>query len=695
MPLPKGSRTVRRTRNLSIVVLLTLTPMLWPLLAGTASADPPTISLDTPGQITDNAGVLDGDTADVDAALERLRTETGVQLFVVFVESFDGTPSQEWADQVARTNGLGLNDALLAVAVGDRQYAWSVADGFPLDDAQLESVAAGRIETRLQEGDWAGAAVGAADGYRDALADGTDGATGGSDSSGDDSGSGRAAWIIGLVIVALLGAALLIWLLGRRRRTPTAPGGPVDPLDAFSTDELATQAGARLVEMDDALATSRFDLDMATSEFGADATAGFTQARTAAGAEVAEGFRLLQTVNDGTVTLEPDRRSVLKQILARCSTADDTLDAQTDRFEQLRDRAARAPEILARLHTDLDAVAARLPIGRTAWEQLSSTYPAAARTVVAPNGEQATERVGFARTTIAEGAAAAVAGTPNAAALATSAAEEAVASAGVLLDALDRHRDALSAATAGLDAVLGEIQVDLTEARAVAAASPGAAELAGPVAAAEQVAADVASERTANSLDPISALHRLTEAGAALDAALAALRDRAAREERARALLDQTLGSARSKVTSVRDYLTTRRGAVGPEARTQIAEAERHLEQATALVSSDPEQALAEAQAAASMADQAARSAQSDVDDYGQSPWGGNRSGSGGMGGLGGMVLGGILLDSVLRGPRGGGYGGGFGGFGGGGSGGGFGGGGLGPGGFGGSGGRRGGGGRF
>jgi hypothetical protein len=275
-----------------------------------------------------------------------------------------------------------------------------------------------------------------------------------------------------------------------------------------------------------------------------------------------------------------------------------------------------------------------------------------------------------------------------------------VASAGVLLDALVRQRDDLAAAAAGLDGALREIEVDLTEARATIdqgdAASAGSTELAGPVAAAEQVVADVTAERTANTLDPIAALHRLTEVGSALDAALADVRDRAARQERARALLDQTLGAARSKVTSVRDYLTTRRGAVGPEARTQIAEAERHLEQATALASSDPEQALAEAQAAASLADQAGRSAQADVDDYGRSPWGGGSGGGSGMGGLGGMVLGGILLDSVLRGSRGGGYGGGFGGGGGGGGfGGGFGGGGLSPGGFGGSGGRRGGGGRF
>ena len=210
---------LRRTQVLLVVAALSVLTAAVVGAAppvGAATAEPPTIALATDGQVTDTAGVLGDRTADVEAALDRLRTEEGVQLFVVFVESFDGTPSQDWADQVARSNGLGLNDALLAVAVGDRQYAWSVDEGFPLTDAQLEAVAGGRIETQLQDGDWGGAAIAAADGYREELA-GTGTATGGGGEAGTDAG-GRSGLLIALVVAALLGGAALIWFLG----TPAA-----------------------------------------------------------------------------------------------------------------------------------------------------------------------------------------------------------------------------------------------------------------------------------------------------------------------------------------------------------------------------------------------------------------------------------------------------------------------------------------
>src|SRR6185436_226843 len=53
-----------------------------------ARADPPE-RLDT--QVTDSADALGSGRAAVDSALAKLQTDTGLQLFVVFVESFDGT----------------------------------------------------------------------------------------------------------------------------------------------------------------------------------------------------------------------------------------------------------------------------------------------------------------------------------------------------------------------------------------------------------------------------------------------------------------------------------------------------------------------------------------------------------------------------------------------------------------------------
>jgi hypothetical protein len=153
------------------------------------------------------------------------------------------------------------------------------------------------------------------------------------------------------------------------------------------------------------------------------------------------------------------------------------------------------------------------------------------------------------------------------------------------------------------------------------------------------------------------------------------MREHQERARRALGLLDQTLGRLESAIRGTTDYIETRRGAVGPEARTRLAEADRLMRVAIDQRATDPEQALGTAQQAERLVRDAQNLAQRDVDYSDDQRRGG---GDGGMGQLGGMVLGGILIDSILRG--GGGFGGGHhgggggfgGGFGGGGRGGGF-----------------------
>ena len=170
--------------------------------------------------------------------------------------------------------------------------------------------------------------------------------------------------------------------------------------------------------------------------------------------------------------------------------------------------------------------------------------------------------------------------------------------------------------------------------------------------------------------DPLTALHKVQEADEALDTILAATRDAQQREQRAQAGLAQALSTARAEVASAEDFISTRRGAVGSQARTRLAEAKRHLAAAEAAASTDAGRGLSEAQQAATLAREAADIAQQDV-----GGWGGGGSQRGG--GINGALLGGIILSSVLNSGRGGHGGGGWGGgFGGGGFGGGFGGGG-------------------
>ena len=68
-----------------------------------------------------------------------------------------------------------------------------------------------------------------------------------------------------------------------------------------------------------------------------------------------------------------------------------------------------------------------------------------------------------------------------------------------------------------------------------------------------------------------------------------------------------------SQVRGVSDYVETRRGAVGPEARTGLSEAARLAQQAQVMLPTDPVAALAQVQQAGSLAEQARQLAQADV----------------------------------------------------------------------------------
>ena len=61
---------------------------------------------------------------------------------------------------------------------------------------------------------------------------------------------------------------------------------------------------------------------------------------------------------------------------------------------------------------------------------------------------------------------------------------------------------------------------------------------------------------------------------------------------RAAASLEQALMTARSTIDAADDFINTRRGAVGPEARTRLAEAQRHFDLAVELGRDDPTRAL-------------------------------------------------------------------------------------------------------
>ncbi len=667
------------------------------VLPTAAAAEPP---FRVPGQITDRAGALSGgDQADVQAALDQLASEENINLFVVYVPNFDDpVDGDAWARQTFGLSGFGASDLLLAIATEGRAYSVQVPPNFKLSSSQLTKVDQNDVRPQLVDGDWAGAAIAAANGYRDAL--------GGSSSS-------ALWWVAGGAVVVGGGA----YLISRRRRNAAAQknggpagvgpnGRPKEPLEPL--DQLSARSVQALIDTDNAVRASEFELSAAESDFGPAAVAQFRAAFDAARESLTAAFEVRQRVDDDIPEDDATKRSMMNEILQRCADASQKLDEESDRFDALRDLRANLPQVLASLPTAIEAQQARLDGVGATLRSLQQQYSPAALTTVANNPHEATERLAFARTSLQQAQQAAPGpvadgpptlpqpGVPTApaaaAVLAAGAAQEAAGQATTLLDAVERTAADLATAAGQLVTAMTAVDQELAAARRAlseAEAGPAGTALGAQL---DQIQALLSMARSAQgAADPLTALHKVQEADKALDTILAATRDAQQREQRAQAGLTQTLSTARAEVTSADDFIATRRGAIGSQARTRLAEAKRHLAAAESFGPTDAAAALTEAQQAATLAREAADIAQQDV-----GGWGGGPSQRGG--GINGALLGGIILSSVLNSGRSGRGGGGWGGgFGGGGYGGGFGGGGFGGGGFGGGGGGSvsGGGGRF
>ncbi|MFD3518011.1 TPM domain-containing protein [Streptomyces sp. NPDC058657] len=670
--------------------------------------------LSTDGQITDRAGALGNARGEVAEALDRLYATHRLQLFVVYVRDFSGRTARSWADATASRNGLGRDDVLLAIATRDRQFAYSVDDASRLTDAQLAEVSGTAVKPALRENDWAGAAIGAANGYAAVLSGSpvpTPTITPGprDPDSGAETERGFAGDLVLPVVVVGGGGALAVYAFGRRKRRAGAapgPGRPPGPATPAPTPlpELDGRARKALVGTDDAVRTSEEELGFATAQFGEEAARPFSEALAAAKSELTAAFRIRQQLDDAFPEDDPTKRRMLEEILARCAEANARLDAESANFDRLRELERNAPAAVEAAEVSFRELTGRTSTAEATLTAMTGRYADSAAAPVAGHVEQAKDRLVFATAALNQARQALVAGDNSQAAVFVRAAEGAVDQAGTLVDAVERRALELARAAGQLEGALTETETDLADAGGLlGGTTPGTstADLQGRIARAEAVVRDVREEVRAGRYDPIDALRRVEEADAALDEALAGTRERESSARRARDLLGQATLTARSAIGAAADYITTHRGAVGSQARTRLAEAQRRLEQSADLAGRDDAQgALAEAQQADALARQAQDLAEQDVRGFGGPYDGGGISGGRG-GGLNGAVLGGIILGGLLNGGRGGGgYGGGFGGgfgdggFGGGGPGGGSGGG---PGSFGGGGTRerRGGGGRF
>jgi hypothetical protein len=625
------------------------------ILARPALAEAPTR---LHGEITDYAGALGPQRSEVQAAITHLYDSDRIKLYVVYVYSFSSLSPTAWVDRTAALNGLGTRDVILGVATTDRNYAVSADPSLGLSRTRLDTISATAIEPALRQGNWPEAAIGAAHGFAAAEAgqpvpgQGAISVPPGPTASGGTSGLAVAA--IGAAAVLLLGLLLLAGRRlsgrgggehgGRGRGGRAAPPGP-------PTAELEAQASHALVATDDAVKTSEQELGFATARFGEHAAAPFSAALKSARAELAAAFKLRQQLDDDLPETEPVKRSMLSEISGRCLEANRLLDEQSEAFDELQNLEARAPQVLAEVSSHIDQQNSRSAHSRQTLSQLAAKYTPAAVTVVSTCPDQAGERLQFARERVADARKELAEDSRGKAAVQLQAAESAADQAEGLLDGIEHMEAELTRASSALPTALREIDTDITEGNATLAGQPD--DRAAAVARAQVAASGVRGQLSAGApFDTLAALRTLEEAGTVLDHALASARQEGERRERARAVLDQAMLVARSSVTAAEDFITARRGGVGAAARTRLAEAQRHYQEAIAYGSRDPEAALAQAQHADALGQQARSLAEQDVAEFSYEQHEPVVMTGGFGGGFGGAMLGGILINSMLGGGR-------------------------------------------
>lgn len=638
------SRLIGRLAAALLALFLVLAP------ATTARATAP---VDLGGAyVLDEADVLSSSQqSDIESAIKKLYDETQTQLYVVFVPTFTN-PSEHaaWGDATMQRNQIDTDSIVLSIAVDDRIADVQQTNETSISASDAQSAYNDDAVPALKNGDWAGAALAFANGLTDTQAP----------------PNLTWLWVLLLVVVVALVVIVLVVRARNKRRTAAATKA-----QEASLAELERTAGGALVTIDDELRTAEQEVGFATAQFGADAAKPFAEAVAAAQQNVRKAFTFQQQLDDEIPDSPQQRADWANQIIAICEQAHASIEEQTDSFDKLRALEDGVDEAAVALAEAVAAAPASVSAAGAALERVRGSYSGRTLATVSDSVDQAQRVLAYATERSQAATAAIGAGDKGEAVVAVRDAQHALAQVQQLTSSASAAESTFAEATARAEAMRIDIEGDVAAARTLQAGGP---ELAAAVTRAETVLRQGLDPK-----DPIAAVDALTKANTEIDEAIATARGVQEQQQRAARALDDALRDARNRISQAREFISLHRGGVGPTARTRLSEAERALDDAVQLATTDPGQALQAARAAEQYAAAAMDAANDDM-----GGWGGGGGGFGGGGGngaqLGGLVTG-IVLGGLLGGRGGsfggGSFGGGGGGFGGGGFGGGGGGGGF------------------
>lgn len=662
MTRPRSARaTHRHLRPVLAVagILAALALLLGSFAAAAFAADTPRLT----GKVTDQAGaVSSSDMTRVEAALDRLVAEDGVRLHALFTGTTGGRSPQAFAEDTATANGLARDDALVSIALDDHTYYLWVNDSVPLSSAEIETLLTDSLVPGLRAGDYAGAVIALADGMRAALAGttattvpatraptpasttaatgGVTGGSGGTTPGGGDQGSGDGGATAIVLLVVIVGIVVIVGalvLVQQRKRTAA---------EAKALKAVVEQANEQLLAVDDLVREMDQEAAFAEAEFGAAAADPFRQAIAQARTELAAAFTVRQKLDDATPEDAATRAAMYREIVERTSRAEVIIDRQRQSIADLRAMEKRAPEILAALPAKSDALDARYAAAQATYAQLQATCAESLWKPLDGNLAEAAKRVEVVRSAADRGAAAIAAGDTLTGTRVAVASELALSQAGDLLGAIERLSADAADASAKIAGVLDDTEADLAAAEAATmAAGAAAAGPASPLASRIRDARGLVTATRATMATPkpdvIAAYRQAAQAAQAADDVLAAVRTEADRLAREAATLTATIRAAELEYQRAADFIATRRSSVDREARTRLAEAERHLAAAQTLAPNDLARAADEARQADALAEEAMRLAASDFDRH-------DSGGAPPRGGGGGMDVAGILVGAAV-----------------------------------------------
>lgn len=619
----------------------------------------------------------------------------GLQVYFVTVPDFSGAEPIEWCKTSGVNSGLSNQSIVYVIAYEERMFTTcGNADQQVVTDSDITRAtsAAKKVLAKSNPLD-TDTTTDAATTFISTLTSTVTGQASSSSSHSSSTGapsSGKSGfgWIRTVVVVVVIGGLIVFFVKRNKAKgastpapkaTADHPWAPGDQLPSLTEDQvlaLTNQSSALLLQADELVRSAADELDFARAQFGETKTDAYAKALSAAQAGIAKAFASQQTMNEA-----PDSRSRTEAALTLQHELNQVMPAlveQQKTFSQLRDEEASVPTQATDVKTRILEAIAALPSVEAELTALQTLYSSTTVASLMDNPQQARALLDSA-SVAANQATSLATSDPSAALVQLDIARRALAMAGHQTEAIMSAKHDLAAANEVLTKAIASITSDLSDVTILKADSAAFAPL---VAEAQKAVAKAQSAR-AGSGDPLAALENLRLAESQLDAALEPLRSQADARERKVQVARNAVSDAQAQYARANSYIQGRRGVIPLDVRSTLAEAKAELDQAVALVQTDPDQAMTLAKSARSVALTVLSTPINDPSYRQADQFRHHTNGSGGIftdnTGLGNALLWSVLLNagrSLGQGGSGGGFsGGGFSGGGFGGSGGGFGGG--------------------